>query len=53
MHEGTFGTHSSGHTMAKKIIRVGYYWSTMEQIVINIPELVTNARSILIKYLYL
>ena len=22
LHEGTFGTHSSGHTMAKKILRV-------------------------------
>ena len=30
LHEGTFDTHSSGHTMAKKILRVGYYWSTME-----------------------
>ena len=30
MHEGSFGTHSSGHTMAKKILQYGYYWSTME-----------------------
>ena len=30
MHEGVFGTHSSGHTMAKKIWRAGYYWLTME-----------------------
>ena len=30
LHEGTFETHSSGHTMAKKILRAGYYWSTME-----------------------
>ena len=30
MHEGEFGTHSNGHTMAKKILRAGYYWSTME-----------------------
>ena len=30
LHEGTFGTHSSGHTMAKKILWAGYYWSTME-----------------------
>ena len=30
LHEGTFGTHSSGHTIAKKILRAGYYWSTME-----------------------
>ena len=30
IHEGVFGTHSSGHTMAKKILRAGYYWSIME-----------------------
>jgi len=30
IHEGSFGTHSSGHTMAEKILRVGYYWMTME-----------------------
>ena len=30
MHECIFGNHSSGHTMAKNILRVGYYWSTME-----------------------
>src|ERR1043165_1516996 len=30
IHEGAFGTHSSGHIMAKKILRAGYYWSTME-----------------------
>ncbi|XP_050908449.1 uncharacterized protein LOC127122085 [Lathyrus oleraceus] len=30
MHDGIFGTHSSGHTMTKKILRAGYYWSTME-----------------------
>ena len=30
LHEGTFGTHSSRHTMAKKILRAGYYWFTME-----------------------
>ena len=30
LHEGTFGTHSSGHMMEKKILRAGYYWSSME-----------------------
>ena len=30
LHEGTFGTHSSGHSMAKNILRARYYWSTME-----------------------
>lgn len=30
IHEGSFGTHANGHTMAKKILRAGYYWLTME-----------------------
>lgn len=30
IHEGSFGTHSSGHTMVKKILREGYYWMTVE-----------------------
>ena len=30
MHEGIFGAHSIRYTMAKKIMRAGYYWSTME-----------------------
>ena len=30
IHEGVFGTHSSRHTMAKKILRVVQYWLTME-----------------------
>ena len=25
MNEGIFGTHSSGHTMANRILRAGYY----------------------------
>ena len=30
VHEGSFGTHANGHAMARKILRVGYYWLTME-----------------------
>ena len=30
VHEGSFGTHSNGHAMAKKMLRAGYYWLTME-----------------------
>lgn len=30
IHEGSFGTHASGHTTVKKILRDGYYWMTME-----------------------
>ncbi|XP_027362811.1 uncharacterized protein LOC113870420 [Abrus precatorius] len=31
IHEGIYGTHSSGRTMAAKILRVGYYWPTLAQ----------------------
>jgi ribonuclease HI len=30
IHEGSFGIHANGHAMAKKILRAGYYWLTME-----------------------
>jgi len=30
VHEGTFGTHMNGHSMARKILRAGYFWMTME-----------------------
>ncbi|KAA3471415.1 RNA-directed DNA polymerase [Gossypium australe] len=30
VHEGVCGTHSNGFTMARQIMRFGYYWSTME-----------------------
>lgn len=30
IHEGSFGNHANWHTMAKKILRAGYYWLTME-----------------------
>ncbi|XP_050897104.1 uncharacterized protein LOC127103913 [Lathyrus oleraceus] len=30
IHEGSFGMHASKHTTVKKILRVSYYWMTME-----------------------
>jgi len=30
VHEGTFGNDMNGHSMARKILRVGYFWLTME-----------------------
>ena len=30
IHEGSFGTHANGHSMAKKMLRAGYYWLTIE-----------------------
>ena len=40
VHEGSFGTHANGHAMARKILRAGYYWFTMENnccICYNLP----------------
>ena len=30
IHEGVCGTHASGHVMARQIMRVRYYWMTLE-----------------------
>ncbi|KAG8488285.1 hypothetical protein CXB51_018002 [Gossypium anomalum] len=35
VHEGVCGTHANGFTMARQIMRFGYYWSTMERDCIN------------------
>ncbi|KAK8517059.1 hypothetical protein V6N13_092337 [Hibiscus sabdariffa] len=35
VHEGICGTHANGFTMARQIMRFGYYWSTMEKDCIN------------------
>ena len=34
-HEGVCGTHTSGHVMARQIIRAGYYWMNLENDCIN------------------
>ncbi|XP_052477677.1 uncharacterized protein LOC128033725 [Gossypium raimondii] len=31
VHEGICGTHANGFTMARQIMRFGYYWSTLER----------------------
>ena len=30
VHKGSFGTHANWHGIARKILRAGYYWLTME-----------------------
>ncbi|KAG8478987.1 hypothetical protein CXB51_028873 [Gossypium anomalum] len=35
VHKGVCGTHTNGFTMARQIMRFGYYWSTMEGDCIN------------------
>ena len=31
VYEGICGSHSNGLTLARKLIRAGYYWPNMEQ----------------------
>eukprot|EP01018_Ginkgo_biloba_P004011 Gb_36859 [translate_table: standard] len=31
VHEGICGAHTSGMVLAKKLLRIGYYWPTMER----------------------
>ena len=35
IHEGVYGTHSSGHLMTRQIMRVKYYWMTLKSDCIN------------------
>ncbi|KAK5813709.1 hypothetical protein PVK06_029160 [Gossypium arboreum] len=35
VHEGICGTHANGFTMARQIMRFGYYWSSMEGDCVN------------------
>ena len=35
IHEGVCGTHASGHVMTRQIMRVEYYWMTLENDCIN------------------
>ena len=30
IHQGIYDPHMNGRTLAKKILRIGYYWNTME-----------------------
>jgi len=30
VHQGICGPHMNGRILAKKILRIGYYWNTME-----------------------
>ncbi|RDX66415.1 Pol polyprotein, partial [Mucuna pruriens] len=30
VHKGTFGTHTNGHALTRKILRADYYWTKME-----------------------
>ncbi|XP_050902704.1 uncharacterized protein LOC127115116 [Lathyrus oleraceus] len=44
IHEGCDGVHAKGLTMAKKILRAGYYWTTMEINCYNFVKRCHNVR---------
>ncbi|XP_040951540.1 uncharacterized protein K02A2.6-like [Gossypium hirsutum] len=40
VHEGICETHANGFTMARQIMRFGYYWSTVERDCINMLRII-------------
>ena len=52
IHEGSFGTHANGHAMARKILRAGYYWLTMESNCYEYMKSVTSVRSMQTRFMY-
>ena len=51
IYEGSFGAHANGHSMAKKMLRAGYYWLTMESDFTNLQRSVINVRFMLTRFL--
>ena len=35
IHEGVYGNHSGGYSLAQKILRQGYFWPTMRKDVLD------------------
>ncbi|RDY00472.1 Pol polyprotein, partial [Mucuna pruriens] len=48
VHEGTFSTHTNGHALACKILKVGYYWTKMELDYCQHPKASNGHRFILV-----
>ena len=53
IHEGVCGTHVSGHVMARQIMRVEYYWMTLENDCINYVRNAISVKSTQIRYMSL
>ncbi|KAI8538359.1 hypothetical protein RHMOL_Rhmol09G0096600 [Rhododendron molle] len=45
VHEGVCGPHMNGMMLAKKVLRLGYYWSTMETNCIDAVKIQDNAKN--------
>ncbi|XP_070014644.1 uncharacterized protein [Nicotiana sylvestris] len=46
VHEGTCGNHSGTESLIHKIIRVGYYWNSMEKKLRSLSENVINVKGL-------
>ena len=44
VHAGVYGPHMGGHMLARKIMRTGYFWLTMRQIVASLYRDVRSVR---------
>ena len=52
VREGSFGTDSNGHAMARKILRAGYYWLTMESDCCKYVKKCTSVRFMRIRFIF-
>ncbi|XP_012461287.1 uncharacterized protein LOC105781298 [Gossypium raimondii] len=53
VHEGICGTHANGFTMARQIMRLGYFWLTVERDCISYHENATSVKYKAIKFMQL
>ena len=53
IHDGVCETHANGHKMARQVMRVGYYWLTLESDSIKYAQSATSVRFILTRFMYL
>ena len=52
IHEGVCGTHASRHIMARQIMKVRYYWMTLEVFASIMFGSVINVKSTQTKYMF-
>ena len=45
VHQGICGLHMNGRMLAKKILRIGYYWNTMETDCVGIVKSCHNCQT--------
>ncbi|KAL2474576.1 Uncharacterized protein Adt_04174 [Abeliophyllum distichum] len=46
VHEGVYGNHTRGQSLAHNILRQGYFWPSLKKIPMNSSENATNAKDL-------